>query len=429
MFKKFNKIEKSWILYDVANSAYTLAVMTVLFPIIYGLMTEEAGVNKETADIVFLYVTSGISLVVAFASPIIGSMSDFKGYKMKLFKLNLYLGVIFAALLCFPIIPWQIFLAIYSLATIFYTAANVVYDSFLTDVTEEEKYDTVSSAGFAWGYIGSVIPFILGIAVYALSIFEVVDTNPKILIAIAFGINTLWWYWFSRPMLKNVEQRFYIERPNDWLKQTFKRLGITVKKIANQPKLLFFLLAYFFYIDAVYTIIKSAVKIGESRDVADMDLLIVTLIVQIIAFPCAIAFGILSKKFGEMKMLSYGIFVYMFIAFLGYYLGNLTGNMGFDLYIFAALIGTAQGGLQAVSRSYYGKLIPKHESGEYYGFFNIFGRFASVMGPALMALTISFTNDVKFATLSLIPLLIIGFIFLMISSMFKLNKEDLVTTL
>ncbi len=429
VLKKFTLEERSWIKYDIANSAYTLTIVTVLFPILYGLVTEgvfsnDVNENKDIANSIFLYVTGGISLTVAILSPILGTMADFKGYKKKFFKLSLVIGLIFGVLLMIPAIPWQILLVIYSIATIGYTAANVFYDSFLTDVTTEDNYNRVSSAGYAWGYIGSCIPFALGVAVYGLVFLDILSMDPKIAISIAFGISLLWWWFYSLPMKKNVEQRYYLEKSEHWIRDTFTRLSKTIKKIVKQPKLGFYLLAYFFFIDAVYTIIKSAIRIGDSLGVTEIQLLIVTFIVQIIAFPCAILFGIFAKKFGEVKMIIYGIIAYVGICLIGYFLGHMTGNIGYDLFIFAALIGSAQGGLQAISRAYFGKLIPKHESGEYYGFFNIFGRFASVMGPFLMALTIQITST-RYATLSLIPLLIIGLIFLIISSQYSLEKDEL----
>ncbi|QVK18008.1 MFS transporter [Mycoplasmatota bacterium] len=428
--EEFNQEEQSWIKYDIANSAYTLTIVTVLFPLLYLLITKGAfsaneSTNNNIANSILLYATGIISFIVAILSPILGTMSDFKGHKKKFFKASLSIGLIFGLLLCIPVIPWQVILIIYSIATIGYTAANVFYDSFLTDVTTEDRYNKVSSAGYAWGYIGSCIPFILGIGIYGLVYLEIIKFDPKIAIAIAFAISLLWWWFYSLPMLKNVEQKYYLEKSEHWIKDTFTRLGKTIKKIIKQPKLVFYLLAYFFFIDAVYSIIKSAVIIAKSHEVTDMALLAVSLVVQVIAFPCAIAFGAFAKKFGEIKMLAYGIMAYIGICLIGYFLGHMTGSITVDLLIFVALIGSAQGGLQAVSRAYFGKLIPKHESGEYYGFFNIFGRFASVMGPILMGLTVSLSNNTRLATLALIPLLLIGLVLLIISSRYKLDKNEL----
>jgi len=428
--RKFSLEERSWIKYDIANSAYTLTIVTVLFPMLYLMVTKDvfSSIEKENTDManyIFLLVTGLISLVVAILAPILGTMSDFKGYKMKFFKYSLYLGLIFGVLLCIPIIPWQVLLAVYALSSLGYTASNVFYDSFLTDVTTEDRFNTVSSAGYAWGYIGSCIPFIIGIAIYGAVYLELINFDPKIAIAIAFAISLIWWWLYSLAMLKNVQQRYYLEKTEHWIKDTFSRLRKTIKKILKQPKLGFYLLAYFFFIDAVYSIIKSAILIGDSLGVTDIDLLKVAVIVQVIAFPCAIIFGILTRRIGEVKMISYGIVAYIGICLVGYYLGHLSGSIAKDLFIFAALIGSAQGGLQAVSRAYFGKMIPKHESGEYYGFFNIFGRFASVMGPFLMAFTVRLTST-RFATLSLIPLLVAGLVFLIISSRFQMSKEDLV---
>lgn len=419
--KNFTLEERSWIKYDIANSAYTLTFVTVFFPIIFKIIAGKEGIDSDNATSILLYATGIYAAIVAILAPILGSLADYKGHKIKFFRFFLIIGLVFALLLTIPEIPWQIYLVIYMIATIGYTAANVFYDSFLTDVTDDENFSVVSSNGFAWGYIGSTIPFILGLLIYAAQMYNIINIPEKYAIAIAFLIAIIWWGYYSLPMLKNVEQKHYIEKPKNWISHGFKNVFKTFKKLAREPKILFFLIGYFLYIDVVGTIIKSATNIGKELEVTDnITLVILVLLVQFIAFPCAILFGNLAKKIGEVKMLTVGILIYITACVLGFFIDNKI-----DLFVFAGLVGLAQGGIQAVSRSYYSKLIPKEHSGDYFGFFNIFGKFAAIIGPIILGLAKDYTGEVRFGILSLVPLLIIGLIFLLISGFKKPKKEML----
>ncbi len=428
--KNYTLEERSWIKYDIANSAYTLTFVTVFFPIIFKLVAAQSDVDSENAATILLKATGWYSLIIAILSPILGNISDYKGYKKILFKIFLFMGLIFGLLLCIPVVPWQIYLGIYIIATIGYTGANIFYDAFLTDVTEEENYNKVSSNGFAWGYIGSCVPFILGLGIYALVNFEIVDMDPRYAIALAFLISIIWWGYYSFPMLKNVNQKYYVEKPAKWFISGLINTGKTFLVLCRDKKVLFFLIGYFFYIDAVGTIIKSAVNIGEELGVTnDITLVMIVLLVQFIAFPCAILFSILAKKIGQVSMLTVGVLIYILICTVGYFISSQI-----HLFIFAGLVGLAQGGIQAVSRSHFGSLIPKERSGDYFGFFNIFGKFAAIMGPFILGYTIDISIEngydgpqaVRFGILSLIPLLVIGLAFLLLSTKMHSNKEALI---
>ncbi|ERJ12427.1 Membrane protein putative [Haloplasma contractile SSD-17B] len=430
LLKNFNETERSWIMYDVANSAYTLTFVTVFFPIMFKQVALESGVESASATVILLKATFWYALIVAILSPLLGNLADYKGHKKLFFKLFLFTGLIFGVLLSLPMIPWQVYLGIYIIATVGYSGANIFYDSFLTDVTDDEHYDVVSANGFAWGYIGSTIPFILGLLVFAAQKFGVIDMQAKYAIAIAFFISIIWWGFYSLPIIKNVDQRHYIEKPKKWFIIGFINVFKTIVSLFKDPKVLVFLFGYFLYIDAVGTIIKSAVNIGHELGVTDdITLVIIVLLVQFIAFPCALIFGKLAKKIGDVTMLSVGIIIYIIICTFGFFIDSRT-----DLMIFAGLVGTAQGGVQAVSRSYFGKLIPKERSGDYFGFFNIFGKFAAILGPIIMAYTIDYysfnrgmdsSESVKYGILALVPLLVIGLILLLISSKIKSRKENL----
>lgn len=405
MFKQFTKEEKSWIYYDVANSAYTLTVISAFIAILFN------SIGPENSNSIFQYATGAIAIVIAVLSPILGNLSDYEGYKMKFFKGFLFLGLIFGFLLCIPGLPWQVLLGVYMFATIGYSGANVFYDAFITDVTTEENMDVVSSHGFAWGYIGSVVPFILGLGVYVVATEGIIPMSEQVAISIAFLLSMLWWGAFSIPMIRNVKQKHYIEKEDKWLSKSMVRLVKTIKNMTKHKKIMFFLIGYIFYIDAVYTIIKSAINIGDALGITNSTaLVVVLLIVQFIAFPCAIIFGNLTKKYGEKIMLTVGILIYLVICTYGYFINDV-----FDMFIFGALVGTAQGGVQAVSRSYFGKIIPNEHAGEYFGLYNICGKFATILGPFIVGFAMDATENARFATLSLTPLLIIGLIFFWLS--------------
>lgn len=410
MFKKFTKEEQSWILYDVANSAYILTVVTVLFPILF-MNIAANDLTPDTATAYTQYAKSIYSMVVAVLSPILGTYGDYKGNKKKLFMFFLILGITGGFLLCIPNISWQIIIVIYIFATIGYAGANVFYDAFLVDVTNEEKMDQVSAAGYAWGYIGSTIPFIAGMIFFGLAKFNILAIDQNLTISIAFFITVIWWTAFSVPLIKNVKQKYYIEHVDKPLKNTFVRLYQTFTHIKKYKKIFVFLIGYFFYIDAVSTIITAAIPIGLALNIIDDLLLIgIVLIIQFLAFPFAILYGYLSKKFGSSVMIPVGIIIYLLVYIIG---ANI--KTALDIWILAILVGMAQGGIQSISRSYFGKLLPKESSNEFFGFFNIFGKFAAILGPFIVGVTTQYTGNPRIGLLAVVPLLIIGLILFLIS--------------
>lgn len=412
MLKNFSKEERSWILYDVANSAYVLIVVTTLFPILFMNVAMDNGISNSNATAYTQYAKSIYSIIIAILAPILGTYGDFKGKKKKMFLFFVTLGLVGGFLLCIPNLSWQIIFVIYVFATIGFAGANIFYDAFLVDITTDDRMDKVSSNGFGWGYIGSIIPFIAGMAFYALSLFEIISLDENIAISIAFFIAVLWWGLFSIPIIKNVHQVYGIENNSRPIKNTFTRLYSTFKNIKDYKKIFTFLIAYFFYIDAVATIISAAIPIGKALNIVDDILLIsIVLVIQIIAFPCAIIFGKLTKKYGAEIMLPFAIIIYIIVCLIG---ANI--NSALDIWILAILVGLVQGGIQSISRSYYGKLIPKESSNEFFGFYNIFGKFAAILGPILVGVATQITDNPRNGMLAIMPLLIIGLIIFVIST-------------
>jgi UMF1 family MFS transporter len=411
MLKRFTKEERSWIMYDVANSAFVITVMTALFPLYFGIVTKDAGIAEAQSTAYLAYANSFYSLIIAFLSPVLGTIADYKGKKKKMFLGFFYLGIIGGLGLAIPGMDWQVLIIVFVIAMIGYSGSNVFYDAFLTDVTVEERMDEVSSYGFAYGYIMSLIPFVIGIIPFALSFLGVIDFDIKLAVSIAILINVAWWYFMTQPMVKNVKQKYFVEPEEKYIRQSFTRLFNTFKEIKKYKNLFLFLIAYFFYIDVVGTIISMAVKIAGDLGVGAPVQLGLVIYIQVIAFPCAIIFGKMAKKFGSKNMLLTGAFMYLLVVMSAMF---ITPGREWVIWILGTLVGMAQGGIQAISRSYYAKMIPnKENSNEFFGFFNIFGKFATILGPVVIGFIAQITGDTRTAILGLIPLLVIGIVLLL----------------
>ena len=502
--ERFTLRERSWIMYDWANSVYATNIMAAIFPTIFVSIAGDAG------DMWWGYATSIATLLIAISAPFLGAVADYRGMKKKLFIVFLLLGVVFTALIAVTG-DWRLMLVAYIISRIGFSGGNLFYDSFLTDVTTNERMDKVSSWGYAMGYIGgSTIPFVISIAVLLWQGYSSPFAQKFSIL-----ITSVWWLVFSIPFLKNVEQVHHLddaERPT--LKGVFRNIGNTARDIASEKGMLMFILAYFFYIDGVGTVISISTAYGTALGLGAVGMILALLVTQIVAMPCSILFAKLSKKISTRRALLFAVAVYMVICLVGFIMGFTLephqdaynsayaahtaqvaqdagypfdnaveaekardalmlksrdllrdGNTG-DLekltltwegisdkdaslakdasaYLFdqnqsfitekaelakdfrnaintstmmfwamAFLVGTVQGGIQATSRSYFGKLIPKKRSNEFFGFFDIFGKFASVIGPFLYAFIGGLTGRSSYGTLCLIVLFLIGFIIL-----------------
>ena len=393
--------EKSWILVDCGNSAYSMAVTTALLPIMFGMFDNV----KRSMDLG--YFNSIASILVAALSPILGAAADYKDKKKRFFVFFTCMGVLSTASLAF--IPpssgqWQLLILFFILSAIGFAGSNIFYDAFIVDVTSDERMDKISSLGFAFGYISSVIPF--GIS---LILIFLLGMEKSIGYQIGFIITALWWGLFTIPMIRDVKQIHYVEPGKDTIKNSFKRLAETFKQIKQYQTVFIFLGAYFFYIDGVDTIIKMVIPYATAvmgNDALDtFSLLGILLIIQIIAFPCAIFYGNMAKRFSARTMIIVGIFTYIISCIAAFFISSV-----WHIFILGAMIGSAQGGIQALSRSYFAKIIPKEKSNEFFGFYNIFGKFSAIMGPTLMSLTTAVTGNARWSIIGIIPLFLVGFI-------------------
>lgn len=407
--ERFSKIEKSWILYDWANSIYATNIMAAIFPIYF------ASVASETGNKIYGLAIAIANLVVAFLAPVLGAIGDFTGMKKKLFTGFLLTGLVFTTFMAI-FGTWQMMLLGLILSRVGFAGANLFYDAFLTDVTTKDRMDKVSSWGFAMGYIGgSTIPFIISIVILMLMDMSTLSFKISILIVV------LWWSAFSVPFLRNVKQVHSVDQPPKALaSEAMKNTFATFKSIVADKRLLYFIIAYFFYIDGVDTIISMATNYGTTLGLGTIGMILALLVTQLVAVPFSILFGNLAKKVGGIRMIAVAVGVYFCITILGFFMGvniERAEMSGGDIeaairtstimfWILATLVGTVQGGIQALSRSYFGKIIPPERSNEYFGFLDIFGKFSCVIGPALYSVAFSITGRPSYGILSIILLFV-----------------------
>lgn len=416
MFKNLSKKEISWMFYDWANSAYTMVVtstiMSLYFLSVAGAALEgKAADPAVTANAYWGFANSAATLVLVVLSPILGTMADYKGKKKQMFKLFLYMGVVFTALLAFiPSNQWMLLLIAYVVTAIGFAGANIFYDAFLVDVSEDANMDRVSSLGFALGYIGSTIPFIICMVLVVLATLGKAPFRVETSYKISFVITALWWIGFSLPILRDVHQIYGINAEPHFVKNSFRRLGQTFKEIRKHRHIFIFLLAYFFYIDGVDTIIKMATAYGSTIGIGSIMLLLILLVTQFVAFPFAIIYGKLAEKIGTKRTLYMGILTYCVICVVAFFMSpeRDTRTLTVMFWILAMLVGTAQGGIQALSRSYFGRIVPKDQANEFFGFYNIFGKFAAILGPMLFGWISLATRKANYGVSSIIILFIVG---------------------
>ena len=394
------KKETSWVLYDVGNSAFVM-LSTALIPVYFSSLAEEG----SSIVVAWGYAETVASLILALLMPILGSLADLAGNKKKFLVGFAGTGAVACAVLGVPEHALA-FLVVYVISSIMLNGSMVFYDAFLVDATTEDRYDQVSSHGYAWGYIGSCVPFIVCLAVVLGGPSFGIDMGTGM--KIAFVITALWWIAFTIPIAKNVKQTHFREHSSHVFRTTFSSLASTVKSIGKDKRLLFFLIAFFFYIDGVHTVIKMSTSYGTDLGIDSTQLVLALLVTQFVAFPSAIAYGKLAKRFGTRRMLLIGVLAYFCIVmFAAFFLKSAT-----EFWILAICVGLFQGGIQALSRSEYGKLIPKEKANEYYGFFDIFGKYAAVMGTFLVSVFTQLTGNASIGVLSIAVLFIIGFFFL-----------------
>ena len=316
--------------------------------------------------------------------------------------ISILIGTIACSLLGL-MVQWMAFLIVFLIAKVGFSASLIFYDSMLSDITDEERMDYVSSQGYAWGYIGSCVPFVLCLVIVLGS--DTLGIRMETAMGIAFVLVAVWWLLMSLPLLKNYEQKYYVEKKPHAIAQSFKRLGETFKNMKEEKQVFMFLLAFFFYIDGVYTIIDMATAYGSALGLDSTGLLLALLVTQIVAFPCAIIFGNLSYRIRTEKLIIVCIFAYLGIAIFAVFL-----KTQLQFWILAILVGMFQGGIQALSRSYFTKIIPEEHSGEYFGLMDICGKGASFVGTTIVSIVSQLTGNISMGVGMIAILFCIGIV-------------------
>ena len=392
--KGYTRQEISWMMYDWANSAHSVIVVTLL-PIFFD------SVASYTADSVssmstWGYATSIAMAIVALAAPFLGVFGDIRGMRKRLFALFMGVGVVAVALLSFtPLMDFTsstaaagrvagLILVLYIVSVIGFDASAIYYDAFLTDITTEDRMDRVSTMGYGLGYIGgSTIPLVIFL------VMNLVGIPMLTCLAVIFAVTAVWWLGFSLPLLKNCRQTSGKPYEKGDVGRSIRGVGATIREIVANKPMLVYILAYFFYIDGVHTVISMATTYGTNLGLDSTGMLLALLLVQVLGLPFCLLYIRLSARFGARTMVGVGVCVYMFICVFAFFMRSL-----WQFWLLAVLCATSQGGIQALSRSMFGKLLPdKDRSGEFFGFFDIFGKFSSIMGPALVGFVSAVVAD------------------------------------
>lgn len=405
---KTTSLEKKWIWYDVGNSAFTLLITTLL-PIFFHEIAEMGGVAEADYLSYWAYTSSLVTIILVFLGPTLGTLSDLKGVKRKIFSACVLVGAISCALLGF-VSHWCWFLGVFILAKTAYQMSLVVYDSMLGDVTTADRMDEVSSKGYAWGYIGSCAPFIVTVFVYVMyaMLGWISMTVSAVLCCLIIAV---WWIGWTIPLYKSYEQKHYISGGNHPVQTGFKNLTGVLGELKQNKKVLLFLIAFFFFIDGVYTIIDMATSYGTSLGLDTVGLLAALLVTQIVAFPSALIFGRLSGKKKPESLIVVCIIAYFIATVYAAFMTQL-----YQFWILAVVIGMFQGSIQSLSRSYFAKIIPQNKSGEYFGIYDIFGKGASFMGTMIVGLVTQLTGKQNLGVGAIAVLFPFGLLFFLLSA-------------
>ena len=397
---KMTPLERRWVLYDVGNSAFTLLISTIL-PIYFNGLAESAGLSDAQYLAFWGYAASFVTVVVAVLGPTLGAIADLPDMKKKLFTLCVAVGVIGCAVMG-VVSSWVWFLGCFIIAKIGYSASLVFYDSMLTDVTTPERMDKVSAVGYAFGYAGSCIPFVVSLVIVLG--YQAIGLTLGTAMLIAFLINAGWWLCCTLPLLASFRQKYSIPAQGHMVADAFRRLGQTFRDIKANKQVLWFLIAFFLYIDGVYTIIDMATAYGQALGLDSTGLLLALLVTQIVAFPFALLFGWLSRRVDTAFLVSVTIAAYIGIAAYAIFLRTQG-----QFWILAVWVGMFQGGIQSLSRSYFGKIIPPEKSGEYYGLLDICGKGASFVGTFLVSALTQLSGSTSTGVMVIAPLILLGF--------------------
>lgn len=406
--KVFDRKVISWALYDWGNSAFATTVMAGFFPLFFKQYWN-VGVEVTTSTFRLGLANSIASLIVVALAPILGAIADRGGARKKFLLFFAAMGVVMTGSLFFVVRgSWQLAALLYGFGIIGFSGGNVFYDSLLVSVAPSGKEDMVSALGFALGYLGGGLLFALNVIMTLNPTwFGLADASAAV--RVSFLLVALWWAVFSLPVMFGVKEPPTEERTRGWamVSSGFLQLKKTFAEIRKLRIVFLFLVGYWLYIDGVDTIIRMAVDYGMSLGFPANSLIVALLITQFVGFPAAILFGKLGEKLGTKNGILLGIAVYLGVTVWGRFMDSVA-----EFYILAVTIGLVQGGVQALSRSFYSRLIPANQAAEFFGFYNMLGKFAAVIGPILMGVVAILTGNPRHAILAIVVLFLGGGIIL-----------------
>ncbi len=410
--QKLTPVELAWVLYDVGNSAFTMLSCS-LIPIWFKSLAVGEGPGHLSSDDATGTWALGVSLVtviVALLGPVCGALSDRRGAKLIFFRTSVFIGAAGCIINGFAS-SWVLFIVVFIISKIAYSCSLTFYDSMLGDVTTEERMDEVSSYGYAWGYIGSCIPFIIALVFYVLGPDMMGVLSDFVSRLAGFAVTAVWWLAVTVPLLRRYRQKNYTQPQPHAVRAAFAKLGRTIKRIAlRDRKVLFFLLAFFLYIDGVGTIIDNCINIGTDLGLDTVGQVVVLLATQVVAWIFSLVFAKLSKKYRTVTLLKACIIGYLCVCLYAF---TLRSMLQFGIMAFG--VGMFQGSIQSLSRSYFTKIIPPENSGEYFGLYDIFSKGASFIGSAVIAAVKFAGGTINIAVGLMAVFFLAGFILLRIA--------------
>tara|TARA_B100000408_G_scaffold47951_1_gene36869 strand:- start:607 stop:1866 length:1260 start_codon:yes stop_codon:yes gene_type:complete len=399
----------SWALYDWANSAFATTVMAGFFPLFFKSFWA-ADLSPAESTAVIGTTNSLAGLLIVLLAPFLGAYSDLGKFKKKFLAFFALLGVLSTGYLYFiPQGDWVIAASLYALAVIGFSGGNIFYDSLIASVSKQDQRNKVSSLGFSLGYLGGGLLFVINVLMYLNPAWFGLSSQSEAILW-SFVSVAVWWAVFSLPLFMSVEEKSNAEISKglfETITEAFKAVVSTLREIKKHKRVAIFLIAYWLYIDGVDTIVRMAVAYGSDIGLDASSMITALLLTQFVGFPATLVFGIYADKIGFKKILTIGISIYILVTFYAYYMST-----ALEFYILAGTVGLVQGGVQAISRSFFSTIIPVNKEAQFFGFYNLVGKSAVFLGPVLVSWVALIFGNPRFGILSLLFLLVPGLILL-----------------
>ena len=409
----------SWALYDWANSAFATTVMAGFFPLFFKSFWA-ADLSPAESTAVIGTTNSLAGLLIVLLAPFLGAYSDLGKFKKKFLAFFALLGVLSTGYLYFiPQGDWVIAASLYALAVIGFSGGNIFYDSLIASVSKQDQRNKVSSLGFSLGYLGGGLLFVINVLMYLNPAWFGLSSQSEAILWSFLSV-AVWWAVFSLPLFMSVEEKSNAEISKGLFKtitEAFKAVASTLREIKKHKRVAIFLIAYWLYIDGVDTIVRMAVAYGSDIGLDASSMITALLLTQFVGFPATLVFGIYADKIGFKKILTIGISIYILVTFYAYYMST-----ALEFYILAGTVGLVQGGVQAISRSFFSTIIPVNKEAQFFGFYNLVGKSAVFLGPVLVSWVALIFGNPRFGILSLLFLLVPGLILLWMVPDKELNR-------